>query len=478
MLEKKINQKNIYIETLGCFKNQYDSEIMLSSLKKRGFNITNDAALADVLLINTCAFLSSAVYESIQRILVLSEYKKSAAQSSVLKPAKKLVVAGCLAERYRDKLLKEVPQIDALMGTADYTKISSLIHDLLFLEQLDHLKQVSFIHQQSQKRRFNWQNVTPAKTAINQQHYRFLKIAEGCSNGCSFCNIPKLRGKQASRPAAQVLNEFNHFLAWGTKEINLIAQNSSSYGFDLEAKQRLDLAQLVDYLLTEHLKKNAHADYWLRIFYSYPNDYPLKLQDLMQQYSQHLVPYVDMPFQHIDDRILKKMNRKITGEEIKRLLDKMLGKNPALSLRSTFIVGFPSESEADFQKLYDFVATGIFTHIGVFTYFAEDNIAANKYKDDVPQAVKKTRQGALLKLQKKITTAKNRLLNGSVLKILVDKQTSAGSFQGRSIYQAAEVDGIVNLKHNQHTKSTPKVGQFCMAKVVSNRGYDLTANII
>ncbi len=458
----------VYLESLGCFKNTYDSEIVLHSLLKNGYALSPDPAGADVLIVNTCAFLTASVKESIERIVALSEFKKKSLVTNPLKQVPLLVVIGCLVERQKEELLKEIPEIDALLGTSDYTKILPLINDCLALKENSMRAATNQVIAESFKGRpkYVWDDLPSSPLAINFKHLRFLKVAEGCSNQCSFCNIPKLRGKQSSRPVAAVAREFKQFLDWGVKEINIISQNSSSYGFDLNNEN----ANLLK--LTERLLKDGQGyDYWLRIFYSYPNDYPTELFSLM--HDSPLIPYIDMPFQHISNQVLKRMNRRITAAEIYTLLDqakKELGEK--ISIRTTFIVGFPGETEADFEELHNFVKQGYFQHIGVFCYSDEDNIPSHRFADSVPLATKKKRQKILMQTQEKITEQRNLALVNSIQRVIID-QSLPRKLVGRYSGQAIEVDGVVILDKTEDIQQ----GQFVNAQIQKVDGYDLVGKV-
>jgi ribosomal protein S12 methylthiotransferase len=443
---------SIYIETLGCAKNRVDSEIMLGTLLKSGFGYELDSEQAEVIIVNTCGFLTSAVNESINRILSLAEHKKTG-------KCLKLVVAGCMSERYRDSLLEEISEIDGIIGTSDYTEILTCINNLL-----ENNERSNLLHHRPIYSKNNEQAVRALST---KQHYAYLKIAEGCSNMCSFCNIPKLRGKYVSRKTDSIRKEFLDLIDRGIKEISLISQDSSSYGLDLSGGHSLqDLVQ--------NLLDSTKADFWLRIFYLYPNLFPVELIDIMNQ-DQRFVPYIDIPLQHINSEVLKTMNRKIDRNQIQKLLDEILIKCESIAIRTTFIVGYPTETEQHFKELLEFVQQGYFQHAGVFEYSFEDNIAAAKYGDPVPATVKKERRQMLLEAQQIVSTKKNQSQVGQIQKVLVEGLSEETDLllQGRNKYQGIEVDGVVLINDGQANS-----GEFVNVKITESHPYDLIGKII
>ncbi|MGK0288747.1 MAG: ribosomal protein S12 methylthiotransferase [bacterium] len=442
---------SIYIETLGCAKNRVDSEIMLGTLLNNSFTYAKAVEDANVIILNTCGFLTEAVNEGINRILELAEYKQQGS-------CEKLIVAGCMSERYRDSLLEEIPEVDGLVGTSDYSEILSVVRNALERDE-----RRSYL---LKKPKYNAESLNNDRVLSTQPHYAYLKIAEGCSNMCSFCNIPKLRGLFQSRGIQSINQDFQKLLQKGVKEINLISQDSSSYGID--RKDDANLLRLVQTLL-----ENEQQDFWLRTFYSYPNRYPKELFQLMKQ-DQRLVNYIDMPFQHIADPVLKKMNRKITRKEIEGLMESAFATVPDLSFRTTFIVGFPNETEKDFQELLSFVQKGYFEHIGVFSYSHEDNIASNVMGDLVPDEVKEERRAVLMEAQKQILEKKNQSRIGKTYQVLVEGLSSESDLllQGRTQYQGIDVDGVVLINEGEAV-----AGQFHPVTITEAHPYDLIGAI-
>ncbi len=443
--------RTIYIETLGCSKNRVDSEIMMGALLRHNFEAINDSKGAEVIVVNTCGFLTSAVNESVDRSLSLAEEKLSG-------KCKRLIVAGCMVERYREKILHEIPEIDAVIGTSDYTKIVNCIEETYQKEDI----QVYL-----GKRPLYSLNNTEADRAISTKNFAYLKIAEGCSNSCSFCNIPKLRGKQRSRPIENIKRELINLLDSGVKEINLISQDSSAYGNDLSSD--INLPELIKSLL-----EATSEDFWLRVFYSYPNNYPLELLKLMNEDSR-LVPYIDIPFQHASDSVLKAMNRKITANELESTINTILETVDRVALRTTFIVGFPTETADDFAELIRLVKKEYFYHIGVFAYSHEDNIRSAQYGDIVSDELKEERRRLLMETQQGISQKKNQSMIGQIQKVLVEGTYEETDLllKGRNKYQGVEVDGIVLINDGY-----AEVGKFSNVKITEAHPYDLIGEVI
>ena len=446
--------KRVYMETLGCAKNRVDSEIMLAALRRGGYAFSDDPAAAEVIIVNTCAFLTSATEEGLERLLALSDFKEAGS-------CEKLVCTGCMSERYREQLLGEVPEIDGLMGASNFHEIPLLLDDLyagtggptIRLSKKPH-----YAHFENQERI----QTTPAP-------WVYVKVAEGCSNMCSFCNIPALRGYFSSRAVADVEAEVRGHLARGVREINLISQDTSSYGVERE-----DGANLETLLRTLDAIEAPPGGFWVRLFYAYPNTFTPGALDALAG-ARHIVPYLDMPFQHIADGVLRAMNRRITEKKIREKLAALKEAVPDLSLRTTFITGFPGESEADFQRLADFVAEGWFDHVGVFAYSHEDNIKSAKLGDPVPNAEKRRRRQVLLEAQQVVSAGKNAGRVGRVLPVLVEgvSEETGLLLQGRAAFQGPEVDGVVYVNEGQ---AVP--GAFHRVEITEAHAYDLVGRIV
>lgn len=444
-------RKRVYLETLGCSKNRVDSEIMLGALRKRGYGFTEDPAEAEVIVVNTCAFLTSATEESIDRLLALSDYKGSGV-------CEKLLSAGCLSERYRDALLAEIPELDGLLGSSNFHELPELLDDLyagIEGRGVRLLPKPHYAHYESLER----VQTTP-------QPYVYVKIAEGCSNMCSFCNIPFLRGYFSSRPVTSIVEDIREYAARGVKEINLISQDTSSYGVD-----RGDGASLLQLM---RAIGELDGEFWVRLFYSYPNTFGESELEALAE-SPHIVPYLDMPFQHIDDGVLRDMNRRIAAAEIRAKLESFKRRLPGLALRTTFITGFPTEGDAAFERLLAFVEEGWFDHVGVFAYSHEDNIKSAQLGDPVPAKVKHARRQALMEAQQAVSARKNAARIGERLSVLVEGYSEETDLllRGRAAFQGPEVDGVVLINEGQ-----AKAGAFHRVEITEAHPYDLVGRIV
>ena len=443
--------KQVYLETLGCEKNRVDSEIMLASLKSRGFQLTPSPEEAEVIVVNTCAFLTSASQESIDRILALSDFKTQG-------NCEKLVATGCLSQRYQESLLTEIPELDGLLGSSDFARIPFLLsqlyknpqHPQVFLNKKPHYTQYE----------------PQEKLQSTAAHFAYLKIAEGCSNMCSFCNIPLLRGGFSSRSVESIVQEAQGLVDAGVCEINLLSQDISSYGRDLAGKT--NLATLLKAL------QEIRGNFWIRLFYAYPNTFPPEALEIMAA-DERFCRYLDMPFQHINDDVLRKMNRKITKKQIQEKIRQVQHFLPDLAWRTTFIVGFPTETPEHFEELVEFVQEGHFDHIGVFTYSDEDNIRSAKWGDPIPAPLKQERKPQLLEAQQKVSLQKNQARVGKILQVLVDgvSEESEWLLQGRSQYQGAKVDGLVYIN-----EGTAIPQQFNSIEITAAHPYDLVGRVV
>jgi len=449
--------KTVYLETLGCAKNRVDSEIMLGALDRRGYAFTSDPAQAQVIIVNTCAFLTSATEESIERLLELSDFKAGPGAQGEGR-CEKLVSAGCLSERYRDKLLDEIPELDGLLGSSNFHEIPDLLDDLYAGKtsaRVRLLRKPHYAHYEGRERI----QTTP-------RPYVYVKVAEGCSNMCSFCNIPFLRGYFSSRDIDSIVAEVRGHVERGIREINLISQDTSSYGADREDGADLErLLRALDAL---------DGEFWVRLFYAYPNTFGDGVLAAVAE-SRHVVPYLDMPFQHISDGVLRDMNRRITETRIRAKLERLRERLPGLALRTTFITGFPTESEEDFRRLKAFVAEGWFDHVGVFAYSHEDNIKSAQFGDPIPARVKRLRRRTLMGVQQRIAAKRNAARVGQVLPVLVEGPSAETELllQGRAAFQGPEVDGVVLIN-----EGTALAGGFNRVEITAAHTYDLVGRIV
>ena len=416
--------------SLGCAKALVDSEILLGGLKQNQVEIIKTPAGADTVVVNTCGFLDIAREESIETILQAAELKKSGY-------IEQLVVMGCLSERYPDELAKEIPEIDRIFGSNNHRDIVSFItgkeyaqDDPLFFRSL----------------------MTP-------NHYAYLKIAEGCDNGCSFCSIPIMRGLQKSRPIPAIVDEAQRLVEQGVKELLIIAQDSTSYGWDLEKKVYLsDLIYALDETLPDSVK-------WLRIHYAHPAHLSQRIIDAMAA-TDRVCNYLDMPIQHASDEMLKSMRRGLNQEGIRKRIAKLRSANPGIVLRTTLIVGYPGETEDEFNDLYDFVKEIRFDRLGVFTYSEEEGTLAASLEDNVTPELKDERKGIILDLQAGISAEKNQEFIGQTLKVLVDEIGETVSV-GRTEFDSPEVDQVV------HIKGVVEKGEFCQIQIENANEFEL-----
>jgi len=453
--------------SLGCPKNLVDSEVMLGLAQEQGHQLTRDAADADVLIVNTCAFIDKAKQESIDTILEMAEHKKTGA-------CKRLVVTGCLAERYRDELREQIPEIDAILGTGEVPEIVNAIgaRDSGFgIRTIPLLRsngeQVGTKDQEPRTKdelpTYLYDASTPRLLAT-PRHYAYVKIAEGCDYKCAFCIIPTLRGKYRSQTHESIVVEAERLAAQGVKELLLISQDTTFYGID--RGERGALARLLRAL------NRIDGLEWIRMLYLYPTTITDDVLDAMAE-SSKVCKYVDLPLQHASDRVLKRMKRPGTRAGYERLLDRIRQRVPGVTLRTTFIVGFPGETDEDYAELESFVESVGFDHVGVFTYSHEEGTSAHDLADNVPAAVKKRRQSGVMRLQRRIVTRAQRSRIGSQVRILVDGPSAEHDLvlRGRMEGQAPEIDPQVYLTECDPSELTP--GQFIQAEVVGNRAYDL-----
>ncbi len=432
--------------SLGCAKNLVDTEVMLGMLSAGQIEIIDEPSEADILIVNTCSFIDSAKEESISTILQMADYKKTG-------KCRGLIVAGCLGQRYREDLLQELPEVDAIVGTGAWHRINEAVEAVLQGQRVLLVDATNTIYDETMPRI----NATPFYSA-------YVKVAEGCSNCCSYCVIPQVRGSFRSRPVESVVGEVRALAARGIKEINLIAQDTTSYGRDLYGKAYLDT------LLKELVKIEEIV--WIRLLYCYPNYFTDEVIELIAT-EPKICKYIDLPLQHVHDDILRAMYRKDSRSDLETLLAKLRRRIAGVAIRTSFIVGFPGETEEHFAALKEFMAEQKFDRVGIFTYSREDGTAAATLPGQVPEEVKEERYHQLMALQCQISEELNRNLEGQVLDILVesiDEQTP-GTIAGRSYREAPEVDGKVFVEN----VAGVKVGQFIKAKVAQGFTYDVVA---
>lgn len=432
---------NVALVSLGCSKNLIDSEVMLNILASNDYKLTNDAKNADIIVVNTCGFIESAKQESVESIIELGQLKENG-------KCKVLIASGCLAERYKEELIKEMPELDAVIGTGDYKNILEVIESAL---------QGNKVVRYGNQENINIYDLPRMISATAASTY--LKIAEGCDNRCTYCIIPKLRGKYRSRRFEDVLAEAKLLAGQGIKEINIIAQDTTRYGKDLYGEYKI--AELL-----QEISKIEGIE-WIRLLYSYPDEFDNKLIDVMAS-NDKICKYLDIPIQHASNRILKRMGRRTTKEEILELIKKLRNRIPDITLRTTLIVGFPGETEDDFKELADFVKEVKFDRLGVFTYSREEDTPAYEMEEQINDELKLKRQEKIMLLQSDISYDKNQKMIGKTIKVLVEG-TEHNKYYGRSSKDAPEIDGIVFFA----SKDILKPGDFTYVRIIEASEYDL-----
>lgn len=440
---------SIYVESLGCSKNLVDAEFMLGILNKHGYKLTNNDEKADVIIINTCGFIESAKQESINKIIELGQLKED--------KLKLLVVSGCLAERYHEELVTEIPEVDAVVGTGNYNEIIDIINEGLtdHNEKIVKIGNVDSLYDESLPR----YQTTPS-------HMAYVKIADGCDNHCTYCIIPKLRGKYRSRKIEHIENEVRQLAENGVKEVILIAQDTTQYGIDLYDDYKL-------YELLEVLSK-IEGIQWIRLLYSYPERITDKLIKVLAN-NPKVCKYLDLPIQHCSDPVLKKMNRRTTKEDLINLMTKLKEAVPGIVLRTTLIVGFPGEEEEHFEELVDFIETTKFDKLGVFTYSQEEDTPAAKLPNQVGEETKERRQRIIMEKQQKISLENNYKKVGNVINVLVEEKFSDNNeFIGRSQGDAPEIDGLVYI----NSKKELKIGEIYKVEITQALEYDLMGDVV
>ncbi len=418
----------IGVVSLGCPKNLVDSETMLGLIHEENYEITNDPSEAEIIIVNTCGFIESAKEESINTILQMAEYKKSGS-------CKYIIVTGCLSQRYAEELFSELPEADAIAGVEVYDEIGSIIKRVMNGERFIMLERSKPDVIYTSKETFLPRILTtPSYTA-------YLKIAEGCDNCCSYCAIPKIRGPYRSKPMEQVLKEAKALADNGVKELIVVAQDTTRYGEDLP-EGKLLLADLLKELnKIESLK-------WIRVMYCYPNNFTDELIETFASLDK-VCKYVDLPLQHASNRLLASMNRYDTREEVETLLAKLRKRIPGIVIRTTFIVGFPGETDADFEELKEFVEQQRFENAGVFAYSHEEGTVAGAMPNQIPDEIKQERYHELMALQAQISEEIHKDTEGQILEVLVEgiEEDGSGLHYGRSYREAPDIDGLVFIEN-------------------------------
>ncbi len=433
--------------SLGCDKNLVDSEMMLGLLTKNGYTLTDDETQADVIVINTCCFIHDAKEESINTILEMAQYKDQ--------NLKALVVAGCLAERYKDEILEEIPEIDAVLGTTSYDAIVDAVNEALKGQSYEHYESIDYLPDNSKVDR----------VVTTGSHMAYLKIAEGCDKRCSYCIIPKIRGHFRSVPMEELLREAESLAQQGVRELVLVAQETTLYGKDLTGKKELPT-------LIHNLCKIDGIE-WIRLLYCYPEEINDELIEVIKT-EEKVCHYIDMPIQHSENRILQRMGRRTSREDLVAVIQKLRKEIPDIAIRTTLITGFPGETQKDHEGLLEFVKECRFERLGVFTYSPEEGTLAAEFEDQIPEEVKEERRDEIMTLQQEISFEHTQEMVGKVVKVMVEGYLYEDDiYIGRSYMDAPKVDGCVFINSQEELMT----GDFVYVKITQGREYDMIGEV-
>lgn len=448
--------QKVHFLSLGCPKNRIDTETMLAGIEGE-YVITSEAEEADVVVVNTCAFVDSAKEESVNAILDMAELKETA-------QLKKLIVSGCLSQRYAKELAVEMPEIDHLVGTNDLGAVKQILDESKRLEGVERPPPQKLYVSDPDRAGFDWE--MPRLNTMTG-HSTYLKIAEGCSNNCAFCIIPKLRGPQRSRGVESIVREASRLASEGVVELNLIAQDLTAYGYDL--KPRSNLTALLTAL------EEVQGIKWIRLFYAYPRNFPSGLIDLLSR-SKKVVPYLDMPLQHISDNVLSLMRRGTRGETIRKRIAELRAGVPRLALRTTFIVGYPGETEEDHQELLSFVREARFERLGAFIFSREEGTPSYELPNQVPEEVKERRYNELMFVQREVSRALNESLIGAEVDVMIERISEESDLVvvGRIAQQAPDIDGVTYLGLEDELEA----GQVVKGVITQVTDYDLAVEVL
>lgn len=452
---KLFNDKTVFFTSLGCSKNLVDSQVMLGYMGLDGYSIADAPEAAEVIIVNTCSFIEASKKESVDTILDMADFKDPENGR-----CKALVISGCMAQRYAQQLEEEIPEADLIIGTGEYNKITLLLRAMEEgkLEKKSFVEIPKFIHTEYDPRL----NTSPFYTA-------WLKISEGCNRNCTFCIIPKLRGKLRSRSVESLVNEAKNLASTGVRELNLISQDLSDYGVDLDENNKLS------HLLTG-LTEVSGID-WVRLFYFYPDELTDEVIEIMAT-SEKICKYLDMPVQHFSSNVLKRMNRKITGEKIHERIERLRSRIPGIVLRTSIIVGFPGETEEDFELLLEGIKKARFNHLGIFRYSDEEGTPAFKLQPKVPQEVIEERFDRLYEAQREIVRELNGEFLGKVIPVLIEGEHEETELliEGRHFGQAPDIDGKVII--NDLNGREIKIGDLVHVEVTDVLDYDLVGRVV
>lgn len=440
-----MTDKNVYFTTLGCSKNDVDTDVMRTILEKKNYNSVYSPDMADIIVINTCGFIESAKEESINEIFEMTQYKSQG--------DKKILVSGCLAQRYSNELLEQIPEIDGILGTGQIKNIEQYIAQL---ELGNKVNETGDIDADIEEGIF--------KTNANVSEY--VKIGEGCNNFCSYCIIPKLRGRNRSRKIENIYKEVENLAKRGTREVILIAQNTTDYGIDNYGEH--SLAKLVNKLEEiEELK-------WIRVLYLYPDNFT---DDLIESFKNNkkLLPYVDIPLQHVNDEVLKNMNRSTNKKDIISLINKLRKEIPNIIIRSTFIIGFPGETNEQFMELVDFLKEMKLDRVGVFEYSREEDTIAYNFDNQIDKKTKSDRKDYIMNVQEKISFENMEGHLGQILEVLVE-EINDDVIVGRSYMDSPEIDGVVYINTDEEVDNI-NIGEFVYVKIIDVMEHDMIGEL-
>ncbi|MEW4413619.1 30S ribosomal protein S12 methylthiotransferase RimO [Clostridium sp. AN503] len=433
--------------SLGCDKNLVDTEMMLGLLNRDGHTFTDDEQEADIIVINTCCFINDAKEESVNTILEMAELKKNGS-------CKALIVTGCMAERYKQEIIDEIPEVDGILGTSTYDEISHVLNRVLGGESVSCFHGLDVLPE-----------VDAERMITTGGYYAFLKIAEGCDKHCTYCIIPSLRGNYRSVPMERLLKEAEQLASKGVRELILVAQETTLYGKDIYGKK----------MLPELLHKLAQIPgiYWLRIQYCYPEEITDELIEAIRT-EEKVCHYLDIPIQHASDRILKRMGRRTSQAQLREMIGRLRSEIPDIALRTTMIAGFPGETEEDHEEVMRFVDEMEFERLGVFAYSAEEDTPAATFPDQVPQEIKEERRDEIMELQQEIAFDKSASMVGRVLDVMIEgKVADEAAYVGRTYMDAPNVDGYIFVNSGELFMS----GDFVRVKVTGSSDYDLIGEV-
>ena len=440
----------IYFVSLGCDKNLVDSEMMITGLQKAGHQLVDDESLAEIIVVNTCCFIGDAKEESINTLLAMAEYKETA-------ECRLLIATGCLAQRYHREIKEEIPEVDIIIGTMGYEALEEAIEEGLKTGSTakEYLRSIDYLPQPLTDR-----------NSMSGGYFAYLKIAEGCDKHCSYCIIPRVRGKYRSVPMENLLAQAEHLVRNGAKELILVAQETTLYGKDLYGEKSLPL-------LLEKLSAIPELK-WIRILYCYPEEITKELIDAVKKLPK-VCNYLDIPMQHASDRILKRMGRHTNRQEIEKIVGRLREQMPDIALRTTLITGFPGETEEDFAELKEFVREMRFERLGVFTYSQEEDTAAADFEGQIAEEVKENRKREIMELQQEIAFEKSNAQVGRTLEVMIEGNLpDEGVYIARTYMDAPDVDGYVFVESEWNLES----GDFITVKIVGAKEYDLVGEVV